>query len=87
MRSEGAALGAVPFEIIGSDTDAPVGTDGRTRVVLGTPGGRMFRRRSVKRVGSGEPQNVEWLVVELSGVKVYVDNDGTVVVTTADIWP
>lgn len=62
------------------------GTDGVTTVSLLDPGGRMFKRRAIKGIGSASPQPECWLVCELNGVRVY--QQGTnVIVTTQDINP
>jgi hypothetical protein len=47
--------------------------------------GRVFRRRAVLVIGDG-PGNVEWIVAELNGVRVYFDGTD-VVVTRRDIYP
>lgn len=61
------------------------GTDGRITVTL-MGAGRMFKRRAVKGVGSGESSEVCWLVAELDGVRVY--QQGThIIVTKEDMYP
>jgi len=62
------------------------GTDGRITVTLIAEGGRLFKRRAVKGVGSGESSEVCWLVAELDGVRVYQQGDH-VIVTRAEMYP
>ena len=62
------------------------GTDGRITVTLMAEGGRLFKRRAVKGVGSGESSEVCWLVAELDGVRVY-QSGRHVIVTRDDINP
>jgi hypothetical protein len=76
---------AVPFEIAQRD-GVHVGSNGAINVTLLDDDGRMFRRRAVKGIGGGAPRAVEWLVVELSGVRVYVDGVN-VIVTMDDLTP
>lgn len=77
----------VPFEIAEVD-GVRVASNGATSVQLLEPAdqGRMFRRRAVRGLGGPAPQPVEWLVVELDGVRVYVDH-GNVIVTRQDMHP
>jgi hypothetical protein len=75
-----------PFDV----TDGPkpgsrIANNGTTQVALLDADGRVFRRRGV-RVSGGEAQAVEWAVVELGGVRVYVDGT-SVIVTRRDIHP
>jgi len=74
-----------PFEIVSRD-GARVATNGVRSMTLIEEDGRMFRRRAVKGVGSGSPQNVEWAVAELDGVRVYMDGEH-VIVTRKDLQP
>lgn len=78
--------GPRPFEIVEQD-GMKIATDGTRQVVLveGTEG-QMFKRRAIKRVGSSDPERVEWCVVELNGVRVYVSGSD-VVVSTRDLQP
>ena len=62
------------------------GTDGRITVTLIAEGGRLFKRRAVKGVGSGESSEVCWLVAELDGVRVYQQGDH-VIVTREEMYP
>ena len=63
-----------------------IGTDGRITVTLMAEGGRLFKRRAVKGVGSGESSEVCWLVAELDGVRVYQQGDH-VIVTREEMYP
>jgi hypothetical protein len=49
-------------------------------------GGKAFMRRAIKGFGSPNARQVEWLVGELDGVRVYV-KDGHVIVTKRDLYP
>lgn len=62
------------------------GTDGRITVTLMAEGGRLFKRRAVKGVGSSESSEVCWLVAELDGVRVYQQGDH-VIVTREEMYP
>ncbi|WP_326526157.1 hypothetical protein [Dokdonella sp.] len=61
------------------------GTDGKITVTL-MGGGRMFKRRAVKGVGSGDSQQICWLVAELDGVYIYQQGN-SVIVMKQDILP
>ena len=61
------------------------GTDGTVTVSL-LDSGRMFKRRAVKGVGSGESSEICWLVTELNGVRIYQEGLN-VIVTTKDLNP
>lgn len=50
-------------------------------------GGRVFKRRAIKNACTPEAYEVTWHVAELNGVRVYVDESGSIVVTTQDINP
>jgi hypothetical protein len=80
----------VPFEISVQAGGQRVATNGVQTLVLAEPegpaGGRLFRRRAVRGVGTPGAQPVEWAVAELDGVRVYLDG-ATVVVTRADLNP
>jgi hypothetical protein len=66
------------------------GSDGVHTVSLMIDGmtdtGRMFKRRAVKAAGTPEAVEVNWLVCELNGVRVYQQGDA-VIVTTRDMYP
>lgn len=49
-------------------------------------GGRAFMRRAIKGFGGGNARQVNWLVGELDGVKVYV-KDGHIIMTKKDLYP
>ena len=70
---------ADPFEIVALEPHGKAASNGKTTVCLAEKDGRMFRRRAVKKIGSAEAHSIEWLVVELDGVKVYVDKENIVV--------
>ena len=61
------------------------GSDGNITVTL-IGGGRMFKRRAVKGVGSGESSEVCWLVAELDSVRVY-QQGSNVIVTKQEMYP
>lgn len=78
-----------PFDIT---TDAASGmraaSNGSMRVALHDTEGVIFRRRAVKAVGTDAQAHIEWVVVELGGVRVYVDSaSGDVVVSRQDLQP
>lgn len=66
------------------------GTDGQFTVsLLRDPmadEARMFKRRAIKQAGSADAVEVNWLVAELNGVRVY-QNGAAVIVTTQDLYP
>lgn len=78
-------MNPVPFEIVEHE-GGRTGTNGTASATLLDAEGRMFRRRGVRGFGGASPQAVEWLVVELNGVRVYVDGPN-IVVTTKDLMP
>jgi hypothetical protein len=78
-----------PFEIA-TDTQSGMraATNGSVRVALHDEEGVIFRRRGVMAIGPRAGSHVEWVVVELAGVRVYVDSaSGSVVVSRQDIRP
>jgi hypothetical protein len=77
---------AVPFEIVPLEPAGKAASNGEVTVCLAEFEGRMFRRRAVKGLGGPNPQHVEWLVVELNGVRVYISGRD-VVVSTRDMYP
>ena len=78
-------MAAAVHEIAVDEAGNLHGTDGKITVTL-MGGGRMFKRRAVKGVGSGDSQQICWLVTELDGVYVY--QQGTsVIVMKQDILP
>ena len=79
------AVQAAPFEITRSE-HGQHGSDGTRIVTLLDADGKMFKRRAIKGVGTAVARNVEWLVVELGGVRVYCSEQG-VVVTRQDLMP
>ena len=62
-----------------------IGTDGQITVSL-IGDGRMFKRRAIKGVGSGNAEEVCWLVAEMDGVRVYHQGN-SVIVTKNDMNP
>ncbi len=79
------AADPTPFEIVHKD-GAQIASNGAASLSLLDAGGRVFKRRAVKGVGTEQARRVEWAVAELNGVRVYFD--GThVVVTTQDLTP
>jgi len=62
-----------------------IGTDGNITVSL-IGEGRMFKRRAVKGAGSGNAEEVCWLVAEMDGVRVY-HQGSSVIVTKNDMNP
>lgn len=49
-------------------------------------GGRVFKRRAIKGVGSASPREICWLVGEINGVRIYIDGS-RLVLTTQDLYP
>ncbi len=74
-----------PFEIVQQDGHQ-VATNGSAEMVLADEGGRLFRRRAIKNVGTDQAHPVEWAVAELDGVRAYFDGR-TVVLSRKDLWP
>jgi hypothetical protein len=62
-----------------------IGTDGEITVTL-MDGGRMFKRRAIKGVGTDAAEEVCWLVAELDGVRVF-QHGRNIVVTKRDMNP
>lgn len=78
-------MAAVHEITIDLKTGNQIGTDGQITVSLIGPG-RMFKRRAVKGVGSGNADEVCWLVAELDGVKLY-QNGNHIVLTKQEMNP
>ena len=78
-------MAAAVHEIAVDEAGNLHGTDGKITVTL-MGGGRMFKRRAVKGVGSGDSQQICWLVAELDGVYVY-QHGNSVIVMAQDILP
>ena len=78
-------MAAAVHEIAVDEAGNLHGTDGKITVTL-IGGGRMFKRRAVKGVGSGDSQQICWLVAELDGVYVYQQGN-SVIVMAQDILP
>lgn len=76
----------IPFEIVTGDDGVRVATNGERQLIALDADIELFRRRGIKRFGSGDPQPVEWAVARLDGVSVYVDGD-SVIVTRRDLQP
>jgi hypothetical protein len=49
-------------------------------------GGRVFKRKAIKAVGTPHARQVCWLVAELNGVRVYIDGD-KLVMSSQDLYP
>ena len=62
-----------------------IGTDGQITVSL-IGDGRMFKRRAIKGIGSGNSEEVCWLVAEMDGVRVYQQGN-SIIVTKNDMNP
>ena len=72
---------------ITTDADgARHGTDGAITLSLLESDGRLFKRRAIKGVGSGNAEEVCWLVAEMDGVRVYHQGN-SVIVTKNDMNP
>ena len=78
-------MAAAVHEIAVDEAGNLHGTDGKITVTL-MGGSRMFKRRAVKGVGSGDSQQICWLVAELDGVYVYQQGN-SVIVMAQDILP
>jgi hypothetical protein len=62
---------------VGGAVSISVFPDGETRI---------FKRKAIKGVGSPGAREVEWVVAELDGVRVYVQ-EGRVIVTKRNLYP
>jgi hypothetical protein len=80
----GRDLNPAPFEIT-KDGTKTVATNGTLSAMVLEPQGKMWRRRAVK-YGAESAQQIEWLVIELDGVRVYVDHDN-IIVTKENLRP
>ena len=80
-QAEGSELRIVP-EL---GTGIMHGTNGKVAMSVRN-GGRLFKRKAIKGVGSPAARKVEWLVAELNGVRVYVC-DNAIIVSTDDLNP
>lgn len=76
----------IVHEIADGENGSKHGTDGTVNVSLLDAGGKMFKRRAIKQVGTPEVYEECWLVTELNGVRVY-QSGNHVVVTTQDLYP
>lgn len=77
-------MGAVP-QIDRSSPDMQHAVNGvLTATVL--DGGKIFLRRAIKNALSPEAYEVNWLVLELRGVRVYIDGD-RLVMSVQDLNP
>lgn len=74
-----------PFEIVEHDGKRSA-SNGQTCATLLDADGKMFRRNAIKGIGGAQHQRVQWLVIELDGVRVYIDGQN-VVVTRQDLMP
>ena len=72
-------------EITRDDLGNQIGTDGQITVSL-IGDGRMFKRRAIKGIGSGNSEEVCWLVAEMDGVRVYQQGN-SIIVTKNDMNP
>lgn len=78
---------AEPFDIVTEPSGQRHSrSSGGVTMTLLEVDGVMFRRRAIKGVGSGAPQEVCWLVGELDGVRVYFDGQ-SIVMTRQDLNP
>jgi hypothetical protein len=73
---------------ITKDEDGTIHAVLKGRVISVLPDGasKVFRRRAIKGVGSPKARQVEWIVAELDGVRVYVQGDH-IVMTKRDLNP
>lgn len=74
------------YEIIKDDNGLSHATDGSISISLLDPTGKMFKRRAIKGVGSGNAQEITWLVAELDGVRLY-QHGNQVILTKQDMYP
>ena len=77
-----------PFEITRDATGTTHATNGTRRAVVDADviGADVFRRRGVRNVGTPQAEALEWLVVRVDGLSIYIDGD-TVVVSRKDLNP
>lgn len=73
-------------EITSDELGHSHGTDGDLTVSLLSADGRMFKRRAIKAIGTGQAHEVCWLVAELNGVRVY-QQGRSVIITTQEMYP
>jgi hypothetical protein len=76
---------AVVHEITRDEHGQQIGTDGDITVTL-RDGGKMYKRRAIKGVGTEFAEEVCWLVAELDGVRVF-QHGKHIVVTKQDMNP
>ena len=76
---------SIVHEITRDDLGNQIGTDGQITVSL-IGDGRMFKRRAIKGIGSGNSEEVCWLVAEMDGVRVYQQGN-SIIVTKNDMNP
>jgi hypothetical protein len=76
---------AVVHEITRDEHGNQIGSDGEITVTL-MDGGRMFKRRAIKGVGTEAAEEVCWLVAELDGVRAF-QHGRHIVVTNQDMNP
>lgn len=73
-------------EIITDASGNRLGTDGNVRILLMDETGRMFKRCAIKAAGTSSATEINWLVVDLNGVRVY-QKGLDIIVTTQDLNP
>ena len=83
--------GPQEFAITGEQGDELHASNGRVGVSVFPDGEtRMVKRNAIKDACTANARKVQWLVAELTGVKVYVADDGStvnVVLTEQDLYP
>lgn len=78
-------MAPAPFEITERD-GVRFASNAAQTLQLTEQDGRVFRRRAIKNIGTGQPQPVEWIVAEVAGVRVYFDGSH-VIVSRQDLNP
>lgn len=71
-----------PFDI---NPESKIASNGKIRAELKDPEGRIFSRRAIKWGPKGE-EHVNWLVMELDGVRTYIQGDN-IIVTKENLRP
>ncbi len=72
------------FEIINDDGTAHAVTEDITATVL--DGGKAFMRRAIKMHKDGRIEHINWLVLELNGIRAYF-NGTNVIMSKQDLRP
>lgn len=72
--------------IINRDDPENISANNGAVIVAALNGARVFKRNAIKAIGTPNATRVCWVVVELNGVRVYINGD-QIVVSTDDLNP